>query len=193
MGTAISCTECSQVAGLIQKLVETPRKHRLFVQLYMTSQDARNRIHYYDITKFIWIGTCLPTPIWPTSPLGQKSGVSPILKVTFLRAGKAPLFGQLRVSKMGIGLGDIQARRSIGHPTRVHSTFTGIAAHTLILKCLVAIGHSAWHLPTWTQIGCQLYNGCLSYNCILGCDLILRCIKAYVRMWLGFLNVCNTI
>ena len=25
MGTAISCTECSQVAGLIQKLVETPR------------------------------------------------------------------------------------------------------------------------------------------------------------------------
>ena len=34
MGTAISCTECSQVAGLIQKLVETPRKHRLFVQLF---------------------------------------------------------------------------------------------------------------------------------------------------------------
>ena len=25
----ISCTECSQVAGLIQKLVETPRKHHL--------------------------------------------------------------------------------------------------------------------------------------------------------------------
>ena len=34
MGTAISCTECSQVAGLIQKLAETPRKHRLFVQLF---------------------------------------------------------------------------------------------------------------------------------------------------------------
>ena len=34
MGTAISCTECSQVASLIQKLVETPRKHRLFVQLF---------------------------------------------------------------------------------------------------------------------------------------------------------------
>ena len=34
MGTAISCTECSQVAGLIQKLVETPQKHRLFVQLF---------------------------------------------------------------------------------------------------------------------------------------------------------------
>ena len=34
MGTAISCTECSQVAGLIQKSVETPRKHRLFVQLF---------------------------------------------------------------------------------------------------------------------------------------------------------------
>ena len=34
MGTAISCTECSQVAGLIQKLVETPRKHRLFMQLF---------------------------------------------------------------------------------------------------------------------------------------------------------------
>ena len=33
MGTAISCTECSQVAGLIQKLVETPRKYRVFVQL----------------------------------------------------------------------------------------------------------------------------------------------------------------
>ena len=33
MGTAISCTECSQVAGLIQKSVEAPRKHRLFVQL----------------------------------------------------------------------------------------------------------------------------------------------------------------
>ena len=27
MGTAISCTECSQMAGLIQKVVETPRKH----------------------------------------------------------------------------------------------------------------------------------------------------------------------
>ena len=34
MGTAISCTECSQVAGLIQKSVETLRKHRLFVQLF---------------------------------------------------------------------------------------------------------------------------------------------------------------
>ena len=34
MGTAISCTECSQVAGLIQKSVETPRNHGLFVQLY---------------------------------------------------------------------------------------------------------------------------------------------------------------
>ena len=33
MGTAISCIECSQVAGLIQKLVETPRKHGLFVRL----------------------------------------------------------------------------------------------------------------------------------------------------------------
>ena len=37
MGTAIytymSCTECSQVAGLIRKFVDTPRKHRLFVQL----------------------------------------------------------------------------------------------------------------------------------------------------------------
>ena len=28
MGTAISCTECSQVAGLIQKLVETPRSSK---------------------------------------------------------------------------------------------------------------------------------------------------------------------
>ena len=34
MGTAISCTECSKVAGLIEKSVETPRKHRLFVQLF---------------------------------------------------------------------------------------------------------------------------------------------------------------
>ena len=34
MGTAISCTECSQVAGLIQRLVKTPRKHHLFVQLF---------------------------------------------------------------------------------------------------------------------------------------------------------------
>ena len=34
MGTAISCTECSQVAGLIQKFVEAPRKHCLFVQLF---------------------------------------------------------------------------------------------------------------------------------------------------------------
>ena len=33
MGIAISCTECSQVAGLIQKAVETPQKHCLFVQL----------------------------------------------------------------------------------------------------------------------------------------------------------------
>ena len=28
MGTAISCTKCSQVAGLIQKLVETPRSSK---------------------------------------------------------------------------------------------------------------------------------------------------------------------
>ena len=28
MGTAISCTKCSQVAGLIQKLVETPRNSK---------------------------------------------------------------------------------------------------------------------------------------------------------------------
>ena len=34
MGTAILCIECSQVAGLIQELVETPQKHRLFVQLF---------------------------------------------------------------------------------------------------------------------------------------------------------------
>ena len=34
MGAAISCIECSQVAGLIQKSAETPRKHRLFVQLF---------------------------------------------------------------------------------------------------------------------------------------------------------------
>ena len=34
IGTAISCTECSQVAGLIQKSVETSRKHRLFLQLF---------------------------------------------------------------------------------------------------------------------------------------------------------------
>ena len=29
MGTAISCTKCSQVAGLIQKLVETPRSSKV--------------------------------------------------------------------------------------------------------------------------------------------------------------------
>ena len=29
MGTAISCTKCSQVAGLIQKLVETPRSSKI--------------------------------------------------------------------------------------------------------------------------------------------------------------------
>ena len=34
MGTAISCTKCSQMAGLIQKLVETPQKHCFFVQLF---------------------------------------------------------------------------------------------------------------------------------------------------------------
>ena len=28
MGTAISCTNCSQLAGLIQKLVETPRSSK---------------------------------------------------------------------------------------------------------------------------------------------------------------------
>ena len=33
IGTAISCTECSQVSGLIQTLAQTPRKHRLFMQL----------------------------------------------------------------------------------------------------------------------------------------------------------------
>ena len=39
MGTAISCIECSQVAGLIQKSAETPRKHRLFVQLFVVQLD----------------------------------------------------------------------------------------------------------------------------------------------------------
>ena len=29
MGTAISCTKCSQVAGLIQKLVEIPRSSKV--------------------------------------------------------------------------------------------------------------------------------------------------------------------
>ena len=29
MGTAISCTKCSHVAGLIQKLVETPRNSKV--------------------------------------------------------------------------------------------------------------------------------------------------------------------
>ena len=33
MGTAI---ECSQMAGLIQKVVENPRKHCLFMQLFMS-------------------------------------------------------------------------------------------------------------------------------------------------------------
>ena len=37
MGTAISCTECSQVAGLIQKSVETPRK---YVQLFTSGRCA---------------------------------------------------------------------------------------------------------------------------------------------------------
>ena len=36
MGTAISCKECSQVAGLIHKLAQTPQKHCLFVQLYVS-------------------------------------------------------------------------------------------------------------------------------------------------------------
>ena len=34
MGAAISCIECSQMAGLIQKVVENPWKHRLFMQLF---------------------------------------------------------------------------------------------------------------------------------------------------------------
>ena len=34
MGTATSCIVCSQVAGLIQKSAETPRKHHLFIQLF---------------------------------------------------------------------------------------------------------------------------------------------------------------
>ena len=42
MGTAISCTECSQVAGFIQKLVETPQKHHLFV----------HRTHLLPLTLF---------------------------------------------------------------------------------------------------------------------------------------------
>ena len=38
MGTAISCIECSYMAGLIQKVVENLRKHRLFVQLLVFVQ-----------------------------------------------------------------------------------------------------------------------------------------------------------
>ena len=35
METAISCIECSQVAGLIQNVVQNLQKHRLFVQLLL--------------------------------------------------------------------------------------------------------------------------------------------------------------
>ena len=34
MGTAISCIECSQLAGFISNSVETPQKHRLFMHLF---------------------------------------------------------------------------------------------------------------------------------------------------------------
>ena len=34
MGTAISCIECSHMAGLILKVVENLQKHRIFVQLF---------------------------------------------------------------------------------------------------------------------------------------------------------------
>ena len=34
MGTAVSCIECSQLAGLISNSVETPQKHCLFMHLF---------------------------------------------------------------------------------------------------------------------------------------------------------------
>ena len=56
VGTAISCTECSQVAGLIQKSVETPRKHRLFVQLFFVQLSFVRR-SYVAIDRHV-LSTC---------------------------------------------------------------------------------------------------------------------------------------
>ena len=58
MGTAISCTECSQVAGLIQKSVETPRKHRLFVQLFFVQLSFVRRSYVAIDRHVLSTGAC---------------------------------------------------------------------------------------------------------------------------------------
>ena len=57
MGTAISCTECSQVGGLIQKLLENPQKHCLFVQLSFVQRSC-----------VAIVITCLPSVFCVISP-----------------------------------------------------------------------------------------------------------------------------
>ena len=42
MGTAISCIECSHMAGLILKVVENLRKYHLFVQLFFRLKIVRS-------------------------------------------------------------------------------------------------------------------------------------------------------
>ena len=50
MGTAIACIECSQMAGLIKKMVENLRKHRLFVQLFFVQLSFVQRLYVIVVT-----------------------------------------------------------------------------------------------------------------------------------------------
>ena len=49
VGTAISCTECSQMAGLIQNLVDTSQKHNLFMQLFFVQLSFIQRSYVVTI------------------------------------------------------------------------------------------------------------------------------------------------
>ena len=47
MGPGILCMACSQMASLIQKVVENTQKHRLFMQLFFVQLSFRSNLRLY--------------------------------------------------------------------------------------------------------------------------------------------------
>ena len=71
MGTAISCTKCSQVAGLIQKLVETPRTSKApsLRPAVLRAAVFRSKIYVYA---YVCTCTCMNICIYYRESLAAK-------------------------------------------------------------------------------------------------------------------------
>ena len=48
-GTTVSCTECSQMAGLVQKVVGTPQKHCLFMLLKIICSNPNYTCNFSEL------------------------------------------------------------------------------------------------------------------------------------------------